>query len=378
MPQAKALIAVDRMTGQERWRRDAGYGYQVSGDLVVLSKGIDETPDSRTFEVVEAATGRTTWQASALKVVIFDKAVYTVECAGPKLDTRHCATMRRDIRDGSALWPEPVSGIVGDDIIGGWGRQAPAEPARLGFAPGNPGAATPLAARPQALIDTASGAVLPVRSTYGAWYSLGAGDQLILTDHDAKGSGPCPIAIKAVNAESGISSWTATVQAGQRKDGDCQRLTAPGTSAYIGSGSRIAVTTATGAPQLFDLATGAAVWTAAERATPIDGDDRSLLVSEFADQGALALLDIQTGERQWTAPDPGIDGYNVPIRSVVTGAQVVVSGWDTAGPLTIVYDRETGREKNRYRGWLGGAGPDWVAVVARAGNAARFEFYLQR
>ncbi|MEU5407411.1 hypothetical protein [Nocardia asteroides] len=73
----------------------------------------------------------------------------------------------------------------------------------------------------------------------------------------------------------------------------------------IGNGSKIAASTADGTPQLFDLATGSTIWTATDRGTPLDGDDRSVLVSEFADQGGRSLLDFETGQKKWSVPDPG-------------------------------------------------------------------------
>src|SRR5690606_3527149 len=144
-------------------------------------------------------------------------------------------------------------------------------------------------------------------------------------------------------------------------------------SQMIGTGSKIAASTVDGTPQLFDLATGSTIWTATDRGTPLDGDDRSLLVSEFADQGALSLLDFETGQKKWSVSDPGFAPYPSRRTTFLSGNRVVVGGRMASGefagrPTAIIYDRETGRELDRYVGQVQGAGPDWLALVVSDGN----------
>ncbi|MET8779917.1 hypothetical protein ABZV58_33435 [Nocardia sp. NPDC004654] len=45
------------------------------------------------------------------------------------------------------------------------------------------------------------------------------------------------------------------------------------------------------------------------------------------------------------------------------------------GYVTLVYDRESGRELQRYRGYLCGGGPDWVAVSAERDGKPVLEFH---
>ncbi|WKG10278.1 hypothetical protein QX204_01905 [Nocardia sp. PE-7] len=73
------------------------------------------------------------------------------------------------------------------------------------------------------------------------------------------------------------------------------------------------------------LATGSTVWAATDRGTRLDGDDRSLLVSEFADKGTLSLLDLETGKKKWSVPDPGFDPYPSQRTTFLVGDRALIT-----------------------------------------------------
>ncbi|WP_370585587.1 PQQ-binding-like beta-propeller repeat protein [Nocardia sp. XZ_19_231] len=385
-PRKTSFIAVDRASGRERWRRDqkvtggAGFEYRISGELVVLSERRAASSDPTLFEVIEAATGRTLWQDSANYLSVYGDAVYQTDCTALGTPDVQCTTMRHEIGDGKASWPRPASGTLGHDVIGTWHQQAPPEseylPIWLG--PSNAGPTD----RPWASVATATGEVLPGRGAHHAWYTFSVGELLVNTDHD-RTEHLCEVALEAINGSTGTRQWSASVHGGRRKENDdCQkRLSGSELGQMIGNGSRIAAVTADGTPQLFDLATGSTVWAATDRGTPLDGDDRSLLVSEFADQGTLSLLDIGTGKKKWSVPDPGFDPYPSQRTTFLVGDRVVVGGRIPIGefagrPTTIIYDRETGREIDRYVGWVQGAGADWLALlVSEGGGSDELQFH---
>ena len=113
---------------------------------------------------------------------------------------------------------------------------------------------------------------------------------------------------------------------------------------------------------MFDLATGRTVWAAEKSGVPIDGDGRSVLVRQYEDEGALTVLDFETGTVRWTAEDPGLSGQSASWDSTVTGGLVAVSGATGDRPFVRVYDVDTGKRLGQFPGWLHGAGDDWVAV----------------
>ncbi|MFG2444994.1 PQQ-binding-like beta-propeller repeat protein [Nocardia fluminea] len=377
-PQETSFIAVDRASGRERWRRDlkvtggSKFRYQISDELIVLSESRAASSEPTLFEVIEASTGRTRWQASTNYLNVYGHAVYRTDCTGMGTRDVQCATMRHDIGDGKASWPHPASGTLGHDVIGTWHQQAPPESEYLSIWVG-PSTVGPKD-RPWASVATATGDVLPGRGANHAWYTFSVGELLVNTDHDSN-EYRCEIAMEAINGSTGTRQWSASVHGGRRKEKDeCQkRLSGSELSQMIGAGSRIAAVTADGTPQLFDLATGSTVWAATDRGTPLDGDDRSLLVSEFADQGTLTLLDLETGKKKWSVPDPGFDPYPSQRTTFLVGDRVVVGGRIPIGkfagrPTTIIYDRETGREIDRYVGWVQGAGADWLALLVSDGD----------
>ncbi|MFE1593404.1 PQQ-binding-like beta-propeller repeat protein [Nocardia sp. NPDC058705] len=385
VPLETSLVAVDRVTGQQRWRRDqkiadgGWFRYRIRGELIVLYEGRAASDDPILVEVIEAATGRTRWQGSSHRVNVYGDAVYQTDCTGLGTRDVQCTTMRRAIGDGKPTWPHPATGTLGDDVIGNWHQLAPPESEYL---PVWLGPSTPVPSdRPWGLVATATGNVLPGRGPSHAWYAFSAGDLLVITNHD-RDEYRCEIGLEAISGPTGTRQWEKPVHAGRYKDKDAcrKRLSGSEQSQMIGSGSRIAAVTADRTPQLFDLATGSTVWAAAERGSPIDGDERSLLVGEFADQGALSLLDLETGAKKWSIPDPGFSPHPSERNTFLVGDRVVVGATirmgNSGGPAVIVYDRETGREVDRYVGYLQGAGADWVAVlVTEYGKPDTIQFH---
>jgi hypothetical protein len=193
----------------------------------------------------------------------------------------------------------------------------------------------------------------------------------VATDNDPPPSERrCTVAVTSV-AVDGTNQRTTTAFSGRQADNSCERALADtdnGQSA-LGSGTRIAVSSADGRPQVLDLATGAIAWTAAAPGVPIDGDGNSLLVRRHADTGDLALLDFADGRQRWTAPDAGLPGTSASWNSAVTGGLVAVTGAADDHPFVNVYDADSGRLRGRFPSWLAGAGDTWVAVTHGNGTA---------
>ncbi len=169
----------------------------------------------------------------------------------------------------------------------------------------------------------------------------------------------------------GTNGRTTTAFSGRREDNSCERTLADTDNgqAALGAGSRIAVSSEDGRPQVLDLATGTIAWTAAAPGVPIDGDGKGLLVRRHADTGDLALLDFASGQQRWTAPDTGLPGTSASWNSVVTSRLVAVAGAVDDHPVVNVYDADTGRHRGRFPSWLAGGGDGWVAVTHGNGTA---------
>ncbi|MEV0328195.1 PQQ-binding-like beta-propeller repeat protein [Micromonospora echinospora] len=357
VPDERELRAVDRSTGQDRWRRpfSMSYQYAVTDGLIVVSAS-----DGGPLEVLDAATGTTRWRAGETQdVIVHQQAVYNRECVGTGPSAR-CVLIARDIRDGRQLWKLPADRFarVTDVALG----------ARMPYAP-------PAGRYVAVRLSATSGAYTTVAATTGrtgagrlpnrAWYGFVASDLLVTTDNDPpRDDRRCTVSIATVHAATGARGWSGEVFSGRREDGECARRLANYQSGLIliGTGTRLVAVTAAGRPQLVDLRTGRADWESASSGVPIDGNDRSVLVRRTADEGELALLDLATGAPRWTAPDPGMAGGSASWRSIVTGGLAAVSGTTGERPCVLVYDVQTGRQLGRYPGWLAGAGDNWVAV----------------
>ncbi|MFD3704056.1 PQQ-binding-like beta-propeller repeat protein [Nocardia sp. NPDC058658] len=380
-PRSTAMVALNRKSGKELWHRERSGGdyniYWISGPLVVLVDKPENHSGPYLFEVIDVATGSTLWQASADEVSVFDNSVYTADCQKESGRSEHCATMRRDLRDGKSTWVAPATGKVSEAEIGLGSQQANIERPYVAFS-----VPSPPSDIQWTLLETATGTVLPVRAENRAWYEIAVDNSLIVTDNsDVRGEGSCPVLIEAFDGLSGTGKYSTTVNSGRRKDGECEHSLGPTpTDGFTGSGSRVAAVSDDGSVQLLDLVTGNVVWTSEVKGTALDADDRSLLISEHADQGSLTLVDFATGQRKWTVADPGFTGYPSERTTFVVGDRVVVGGRVPVGeysapPVTLVYDRETGRELSRYDGVLAGAGADWIAVGRRDGEKYALEFH---
>ncbi|WP_328348174.1 outer membrane protein assembly factor BamB family protein [Micromonospora sp. NBC_00421] len=359
VPDERELRAVDRATGQERWRHPftTGYQYVIAGGSIVASDN-----DDGGMEVLDAATGATRWRADGSQdVVVHEEVVYARECAGTG-SSATCVITGREVQNGRELWKLPADRFarVSDVTLGARTPYAPATGryvvVRLST-PTRPATYTPVAPT----TGRAGAGRLPNR----AWYGFVAGDLLVSTDNDPpKGDRRCTVSVTSVNATTGVRGWSGAVYSGRREDGECAKRLAHHRSGptLIGTGTRLVAVTADERPQLVDLRTGGTVWKGDAAGVPIDGDDRSVLVRGTADTGALALLDLATGVPRWTAPDPALAGTSASWRSAVTAGLVAVSAAEDDRPQVVVYEVGTGRQLGRYPGWLAGAGKDWVAV----------------
>ena len=360
VPDATAVFAVDRASGRPVWRRDMAseYTMTVAGDLIVLTES-----KLGLLDVVDAATGATRWrlEQGQSTPVVYRDAVYLVDCQNTSVVPRTgCAVTARNIRDGAAVWTTPgTTYSITQDAVGARPPYAPVAGAYLA-------ASVDQGETPFGLVETATGRVLAGRIRLDGWYELAVGKQVVGINNDPpSGDGRCTVRVVAFDGVTGAAAWSAEVFSGRDDNGGCHHAlgpSAPHGFRLIGGGTRIAAVTDSGLPQLFDLATGAAMWTATQTGVPVDGDDRCVLVRDHFETGGLRLLDAATGAVRWSAPDPGMSFVSASWETSVTGRLVAITGVKEGRLFVLVYDLATGRRLGRFPSWLSGAGDDWVAV----------------
>jgi outer membrane protein assembly factor BamB len=358
-----AILGLDLSSGSQQWRRevDGPYSIQIAEDDLV----VQET-EKGGIEVFDPATGDTRWQVSRRKlgedVAVYREAIYSSICrTAPGEPT--CSITARGIRDGHTLWttpsaPENHATSINRYRIGTPEPYAPTSGSHLvAWINGEE--------RPYAALDSTTGTMLPGQAAAGGWYTFAIGNLLVTTNHDPpEGDANCTVRMVAVDARDGDERWSGTVFSGRREDNACEGFLGPYEEyEVIGARPRIAAVTAAGTPQVVDLRTGQAEWEASTPGVPIDGDERTLLVRDYADAGELAVLDFTTGEQRWSAPDPGLSGQSASWDSAVTDGLVAVNGASGDRPFVLVYDADTGQQLGQFPSWLAGAGDDWVAVT---------------
>ena len=358
-----ALLGLRRTDGVEKWRlpfadKDR---FTAAGSYVVVERNragsfvASEPTESSRLEVFDAATGSARWQADGpLRAVVRTDAVYLTRNPGP-------ATTAHEIADGRPRWTAPGVGIANDAI----GTRLPYAP------PAAPYLAATERGGTVGAIDTRTGAVQRGQLGSRPWYRLVADRTLVVTDNDPPSSeSRCAVAVTSVEVD-GTDPRTTTAFSGRHEDNSCERNLAntDNGQAALGSGTRIAVSSADGRPQVLDLATGTITWTATAPGVPIDGDGNGLLVRRHADTGDLALLDFASGRQRWTAQDTGLPGTSASWNSAVTDRLVAVAGALDDHPFVTVYDIDTGRLRGRFPSWLAGAGDTWVAVAHGSATA---------
>jgi hypothetical protein len=358
-----ALLGLRRTDGVEKWRLPFADEdrFTAAGAYVVVERNragsfvAAEPTESSRLEVFDAATGAALWQADGpLRAVVRTDAVYLTRTPGP-------ATTAREIADGRTRWTAPGVGIANDTI----GTRLPYAP------PAAPYLAATERGGTVGAIDTRTGVVQSGQLGARPWYRLVAERTLVVTDNDPPSNeSRCTVAVASVQVD-GTNPRTTTAFSGRHEDNSCERNLADTDNgqAALGSGTRIAVSSVDGRPQVLDLATGTIAWTAAAPGVPIDGGANGLLVRRHADTGDRALLDFASGQQRWTAPDPGLPGTSASWNSAVTGRLVAVAGAVDDHPVVAVYDSDTGRLRGRFPSWLAGAGDGWVAVTHGNGTA---------
>jgi outer membrane protein assembly factor BamB len=350
------IVGVEHSSGRELWQHVRRSGVHVAGDLIVL------TQSAGPVEVINPSTGAMVWRTDVpdTNIRVYRRAIYTDNCGNRADDAPGaCRITSYDVRDGRVQWTAPaaISGV-------GWHRIGPHPPFAPDFGPylvAGIGASD----KRYAAIDEKTGRPLPGRSPAGGWTIFAIGPLLVTTDNDPPaGDERCTVSVTAVDARNGTTAWSAAVFSGRKKDDSCAKSLAGGNvEDIIGAGSRIAAVTETGAPQVFDLATGRTAWAGDTVGVPIDSDGASLLVRRYSDIGEISLLDFTTGKHRWSAPDPGLEGWSASWRTAVTSGLVAVSGaYGKDQACVLVYDVLSGNQLGRFPGWLAGAGTNWVAI----------------
>ncbi|MEU4625334.1 PQQ-binding-like beta-propeller repeat protein [Actinoplanes sp. NPDC023801] len=359
----ESLLGLNAADGARRWQLPYpgdDITLTVAGGMAVVQRGPDGPVD-----VIEPATGRVAWSTKdpALMVARQD-ALYLDSCPDRREPAGSCVTSGRRVTDGTTLWSATNPGFsLRSDVIGGRRPLAPAATAYLPVTTSSGGA----------LLDTASGRVLPGRVEAAGWYLVAAGDTVAATYHDPpRGDQNCTVTVDAVRARTGKPAWKGTLHSGRRADGECHKRLSEGWSGTVmlGSGTDVAAVTRNGRTTLTDLTTGKVRWTTDEPGVPIAGDDRHLLVRDNAETGPVSLLDMTDGRRLWTAPDPGLPGTSASWESAVAGKLVAVMGATGDRPYVLVFDATTGKQLARRGGWLTALGDDWVMVSTGAGAKA--------
>jgi outer membrane protein assembly factor BamB len=331
----------------------------AAGGMAVVQTGANGPVD-----VVDPATGRVAWSTpDPVRMVARDDALYLDTCPDRRSPAAVCTVTGHRVTDGEALWTVTDPPFVIDDAV--IGARRPVAPPASPFLP------VTVTAGGGALLDTATGTLLPGRIEARGWHLFAAGDTLVSTDHDPpSGDRNCTITVDAVDARTGAPAWNGPIHSGRDAAQECRR-TFPtvysGSSELFGAGSDVAAVTRSGQTTLVDFTTGTPRWTADEPGFPIAGDGTALLVRENAETGPIALLDLADGHRRWTAPDTGLPTSSASWAAVVAGGLVAVLGATDDHPYVLVYDAATGRQLARRGGWLTGAGDGWVMVSSSAG-----------
>ena len=358
-----SLVGVSAADGSRRWvlpypGEDATF--TVADGRVAVQKSTDGPVD-----VVDPASGRIVWSVpQATQLVARQDALYLDSCPDRGVLDDGCVTVKRRVTDGTVLWSvtDPAFALQGD-VIGGRRPLAPPASERLPVTTTAGGA----------LLDTATGRLLPGRLEDTSWHLVAAGNTLAATDHDPpRGDRDCTVTVAAVDGRTGRPAWNGRIYSGRENDGECEksfgRLGAGG-HVLLGSGSGVAAVNRAGATTLTDFATGELRWTAELRGAPIAGDDRALLVRDNAESGPVGLLDMATGRRLWTAPDTGLPTSSASWDAAVAGDLAAVMGATGDRPYVLVFDSSTGRQLARRGGWLTGIGDGWVMVSTGVGVA---------
>ncbi|WP_033345251.1 outer membrane protein assembly factor BamB family protein [Catenuloplanes japonicus] len=354
-----SLLGLRATDGTRVWQlpyADEDAALTAAGGMAVVRAGKNGPVD-----VIEPATGRVAWSAPApVRLTARDDALYLDTCETP---APGCTAVKRRVTDGETLWTvtDPPF-TIGDAVIGARRPQAPPASASLPVT---------TAGGEGALLDTATGTLLPGRIDGRGWYLFAAGDTLVSTDHDPpSGDRDCTITVAAVNARTGTPAWNGPIYGGRDAAGECRRsfpTLYSGSSELFGAGSDVAAVTRSGRPTLIDVTTGAPRWTSDAQGSPIAGDDRTLLVRENAETGPIALLGLADGRTRWTAPDTGLPTSSASWEAVVAGDLVAVMGATGDRPYVLVYDATTGTQLARRGGWLTGIGDGWAMVSTGAG-----------
>jgi hypothetical protein len=372
-----SIVGVGSRSGDELWKHDlpSGVRLHVVDKLIVLAKA------PGTVEVINPATGATVWKKDVpdKTVQVYKRAVYTDNCENRGANAPGaCRITAHDVTDGRVLWTAPaaISGV-------GWNRIGPHHP----YAPDAGAylvAGNGAAGKRYGAIDEKTGQPLPGHTTGAGWAIFAVGPLLVTTDHDPPpGDSNCTVTMAAVDARTGAAAWSGKVFSGRQKDNTCAKsLAGENVQDIVGAQTRIAAVTATGRPQVFDLATGRTVWAGDKAGVPLDTDGTSLLVRQSADTGELAVLDFETGKPRWTAPDPGLEGNSASWDTTVTSGLVAVScGFGRGQACVVVYDAATGKQLGRFPGWLAGAGTGWVAIShhdreSRSADTLKLDFIV--
>lgn len=338
----------------------------ANGMVVVQSR------ENGPVDVIDPASGRVAWSVpEPVHLVARTDALYLDSCPDRRSPGPRCVITKRRVADGATLWtvPDPTF-VLGDAVIGARRPLAPPASAYLPVTV-SAGGTEPVTG---ALLDTATGTLLPGRADPRGWYLFAAGATVVSTDHDPPaGDRECTVTVHAVDARTGAPAWDGAIHSGRNDAQECVKRFPSlysGSSELFGTGGHAAAVTRSGQTTLVDLSTGQPRWTSQERGVPIAGDDRALLVRENAESGPIALLDLADGRRIWTAPDTGLPTSSASWEAVVAGDLVAVMGADGDRPYVLVYDAETGTRLARRSGWLTGAGNDWVMVSTGAGAEA--------
>jgi outer membrane protein assembly factor BamB len=359
----ESLLGLNAADGARRWQLP--YAAEdttltVAGGMAVVQSGRNGPVD-----VVDPSTGRVAWSAKDPALLVArDDALYLDSCPDRREPADVCVTARHRVTDGTTLWSvKNPDYSLQSDVIGGRRPLAPAPTAYLPVATGSGGA----------LLDTATGRLLPGRVETRSWYLVAAGDIVVATDHDPpRGDDDCTVAVTAVGGRTGKPAWSGAVYSGRRADDACHKRLSEGWSGTVmlGTGTNVASVTRSGRTTLTDFTTGKTRWTADEPGVPIAGDDRHLLVRDNAETGPVALLDMTDGRRLWTAPDPGLPGTSASWESAVSGDLVAVMGATGERPYVLIFDARTGQQLARRGGWLTALGDGWAMVSTGQGAAA--------
>ncbi len=336
------LVADGETVWEHTWE-DFAPEIGVAGEVVVISgEGSDDItgdepwPGRQDTVALDLDTGEEVWHdQDASFVTVFSDAVLMSECGGGQDDhIGDCTLYARDPADLSTLWSTPTYASVQAISSSGWTGDPLPDPLLVESFP------TGYESRTVSVLDSDGDELASVQTHDGVFPS--AADQMLVVydDYDDNPADDCTAALKGYRFGEDEPAWE--IEADMRKTADlssCGEL--PTTTMRDG---RLPLTV-DGVPSIVDVATGEVDWTApAEgQAYTLSEDAGTLIAADWeAEEDNLIAYDVDSGEELWRAAA----SIGASTQASVLGSTVWIYGsssmWGWSDYSVVGYKLDTG------------------------------------